>query len=94
VIIQIETRLGIKDTARKEVDLDGEVAGDGGDYVGMERMKKSSQLTFMILILILLQENTAMITWPALHSTCDYCKGNLTILRRILHLDLAKGNPK
>jgi hypothetical protein len=22
------------------------------------------------------------------------CKGNLTILRRILHLDLAKGNPK
>jgi hypothetical protein len=23
-----------------------------------------------------------------------YCKGNLTILRRILHLDLAKGNPK
>jgi hypothetical protein len=24
----------------------------------------------------------------------DSCKGNLTILRRILHLDLAKGNPK
>jgi hypothetical protein len=24
----------------------------------------------------------------------DDCKGNLTILRRILHLDLAKGNPK
>jgi hypothetical protein len=24
----------------------------------------------------------------------EYCKGNLTILRRILHLDLAKGNPK
>jgi hypothetical protein len=23
-----------------------------------------------------------------------YCKGNLTILRRILHLDQAKGNPK
>jgi hypothetical protein len=22
------------------------------------------------------------------------CKGNLTILRRVLHLDLAKGNPK
>jgi hypothetical protein len=22
------------------------------------------------------------------------CKGNLTILRRILHLDLAKGDPK
>jgi hypothetical protein len=22
------------------------------------------------------------------------CKGNLTVLRRILHLDLAKGNPK
>jgi hypothetical protein len=22
------------------------------------------------------------------------CKGNLTILRRLLHLDLAKGNPK
>jgi hypothetical protein len=22
------------------------------------------------------------------------CKGNLTILKRILHLDLAKGNPK
>jgi hypothetical protein len=22
------------------------------------------------------------------------CKGNLTILRRILYLDLAKGNPK
>jgi hypothetical protein len=22
------------------------------------------------------------------------CKGNLTTLRRILHLDLAKGNPK
>jgi hypothetical protein len=22
------------------------------------------------------------------------CKGNLTILRRILHLDLAKANPK
>jgi hypothetical protein len=39
---------------------------------GMERMKKSPQLTFMILLLILLQENTIMITWPALHSTCDY----------------------
>jgi hypothetical protein len=26
-------------------------------------------------------------------STAD-CKGNLTILRRVLHLDLAKGNPK
>jgi hypothetical protein len=25
---------------------------------------------------------------------CPGCKGNLTILRRILHLDLAKGNPK
>jgi hypothetical protein len=25
---------------------------------------------------------------------CGGCKGNLTILRRILHLDLAKGNPK
>jgi hypothetical protein len=23
-----------------------------------------------------------------------HCKGNLAILRRILHLDLAKGNPK
>jgi hypothetical protein len=23
-----------------------------------------------------------------------YCKGNLTDLRRILHLSLAKGNPK
>jgi hypothetical protein len=23
-----------------------------------------------------------------------YCKGNLTVLRRILYLDLAKGNPK
>jgi hypothetical protein len=23
-----------------------------------------------------------------------YCKGNLTVLRRIFHLDLAKGNPK
>jgi hypothetical protein len=23
-----------------------------------------------------------------------WCKGNLTILRRILHLDLAKRNPK
>jgi hypothetical protein len=23
-----------------------------------------------------------------------FCKGNLTILRRILYLDLAKGNPK
>jgi hypothetical protein len=22
------------------------------------------------------------------------CKGNISILRRILHLDLAKGNPK
>jgi hypothetical protein len=35
LIIQIETRLEMKDTgewARKEVDLDGEVAGDGGDY--------------------------------------------------------------
>jgi hypothetical protein len=39
---------------------------------GMEKMKKSPQLTFMILILILLQENTIIITWPALHSTCDY----------------------
>jgi hypothetical protein len=24
----------------------------------------------------------------------ENCKGNLTTLRRILHLDLAKGNPK
>jgi hypothetical protein len=24
----------------------------------------------------------------------EFCKGNLTILRRILYLDLAKGNPK
>jgi hypothetical protein len=24
----------------------------------------------------------------------EYCKGNLTDLRRILHLSLAKGNPK
>jgi hypothetical protein len=23
-----------------------------------------------------------------------YCKGNLTVLRRVLYLDLAKGNPK
>jgi hypothetical protein len=23
-----------------------------------------------------------------------YCEGNLTILKRILYLDLAKGNPK
>jgi hypothetical protein len=32
------------------------------------------------------------ITVPDVYET--YCKGNLTILRRILHLDLAKGNPK
>jgi hypothetical protein len=27
-------------------------------------------------------------------STIALCKGNLTILRRVLHFDLAKGNPK
>jgi hypothetical protein len=31
------------------------------------------------------------VDWRLSHS---HCKGNLTILRRILHLDLAKGNPK
>jgi hypothetical protein len=28
------------------------------------------------------------------YSLCGWCKGNLTDLRRILHLSLAKGNPK
>jgi hypothetical protein len=32
--------------------------------------------------------------WSSGWIVCPCCKGNLTILRRILHLDLAKGKPK
>jgi hypothetical protein len=35
--------------------------------------------------------NTYRHDWKGLEAGC---KGNLTILMRILHLDLAKGNPK
>jgi hypothetical protein len=33
-------------------------------------------------------------TMRQLYTCGNNCKSNLTILRRILHLDLAKGNPK
>jgi hypothetical protein len=46
-----------------------------------------NQLNPMLYPMRLAEMTIQGITIPA-------CKGNLTTLRRILHLDLAKGNPK
>jgi hypothetical protein len=42
---------------------------------------------------LLYQDMPLKFTWSKSNRTCS-CKGNLTDLRRILHLSLAKGNPK
>jgi hypothetical protein len=52
------------------------------------------ELNAWVQIQLTLEEEQLTRVMSAKDTKETWCKGNLTALRRILHLDLAKGNPK